>query len=99
MADQERDIGPALPERRNPDREHVEPVVEVGPEAIVADLDLEIAIGGGDQTDVGGLDLNAADPLEFAFLEHPEQLHLDVERKLTYLVQEQRSAVGQLEPS
>ena len=39
----------------------------------------------------------AAEPLECALLEHPQQLGLQLERQVADLVEEQRAAVGQLE--
>jgi hypothetical protein len=56
-----------------------------------------IAVGRRDQAHVGLLDLGRADPHEGAGLEHAQQLHLQVERHLGDLVEEQRAAVGALE--
>jgi hypothetical protein len=39
----------------------------------------------------------AAEPLEFALLQHAQQLHLHGWRQFAHLVQEQRAAVGQLQ--
>ena len=39
------------------------------------------------------------DSLEFTFLEDPQQRHLGVGREFSHLVQEDRSAVRQLDPT
>jgi hypothetical protein len=44
VRDQERDVLPALPERRDLDREDAEAVVEVGAEAALAHLALEVPV-------------------------------------------------------
>ena len=59
----------------------------------------EIAVGRGDDADVDSERLLSADPLERAVLEHAQQPHLRVERQLANLVEEQRAAVGALEPA
>ena len=41
---------------------------------------------------------DAAEPLELALLEDAQELRLQVERELADLVQEERAAVGELEP-
>ena len=38
-----------------------------------------------------------AEPFDFAFLQHPQQLGLSAERQLADLVEEDRAAVGALE--
>jgi hypothetical protein len=41
----------------------------------------------------------SSDPLEFTFLENPQQRYLRLGRELSDLVQEDRAAIGQLEPA
>src|SRR6185369_16500066 len=50
-----------------------------------------------DYADVDAERLGRADALDLAILEHAEQLHLDAERQLADLVQEDRAAVRRLE--
>ena len=57
----------------------------------------EVHIRGGDDTYVGLLDFRGADLDEFATLEHPEQLGLGGERKLTDFIEEKGSSVIFLE--
>ena len=79
------------------DVDDVEPVVEVLAEAPGADLVLEDAVGRGDDADVDLLGLAVADAEDDALLQRAQQLHLQVERQLADLVEEERAAVGRLE--
>ena len=88
-----------LAERRELDREDVEPVVEVLAERLLADGLEQVAVGGGDDADVDLDRRRAADPLELALLEDAEQLGLGLRGQLADLVEEERAAVGQLEPA
>ena len=72
-------------------------IEEIRAEALLPDRLGEVAIGGGDQPDVGLDRLRGADPLELPLLQDAQQLHLELERQLADLVEEERSAVGQLE--
>ena len=60
---------------------------------------VQVAVGGRDDAHVDGDLALAADPLERPVLEHAQQTHLRVERKLADLVEEERPAVGALEPA
>ena len=87
----------ALAQRRHPDREHVEAVVEVLAELAVLDQLDHVAVGRRDQAEVDLDRLLGADRIDLAFLQRAQQLHLRVERQLADLVEEQRAAVGFLE--
>ena len=52
VPDQQRDVVGALAQRRQLDREHVQPVEEVAPEPPLGDLLLQVAVGGRDQAHV-----------------------------------------------
>ncbi len=84
--------------RRHENREDIQPVEEVVAELARRDRPLEILVGGRDQADVGADRLGAAEPLELALLEHAQQLDLGGEVQVANLVEEQRAAVGELEP-
>ena len=75
----------------------VEPVVEILAEAAALDLVLEDAVRRGDDADVDLLGLAVADAEDDALLERAQQLHLEVERQLADLVEEERALVGRLE--
>ena len=87
----------ALAQRRDVQREHGEPVVEVGAEAAAVHLALEVAVGGGDDAHVDACARSRADALDLALLQRAQQLRLQRERQLADLVEEQRAAVGDLE--
>jgi hypothetical protein len=84
---------------RNRDREHVEAVEEILAEGVVGDGGLEVAIGRRDDADVDLHRLVAAEPLDGALLNHPQQLDLNLERQVADLVEEDRRSVGGLEPA
>ena len=94
---QERDVLGPLPQRRHPDREHVEPEEQIRAELALADRFLQVPVGGRHDTGVRPQRLAAAHPLELALLEHPQQRDLDWRRQLPHLVEEDRAAGGQLE--
>ena len=84
----------ALAQRRQVDVDDVEAVVEVLAEAARADLLLEDAVGRGDDADVDLLGLAVADAEDDALLQRAQELHLQVERQLADLVEEERALVG-----
>ena len=79
--------------------DHVEPVVQVFAKPAGADQGLEVLVGRGQDPDVDRDRLRAADPLERHLLEHAQQLGLDLEVDVADLVEEERAAVGLLEPA
>jgi hypothetical protein len=70
---------------------------QVGAEASFADLLAQIAVGGGDDPGAAHPLLGFADALEFAVLQHPQQLRLQVEGQLADLVEEEGAVLGVLE--
>jgi hypothetical protein len=87
----------ALAQRRQPDRQHVQPVVEVGAEAAGGHHRRQVAAGGGDHAHVDALDAVAAQRLDLLLLQRAQQLALQRQRHVADLVEEQRAAVGELE--
>jgi cholest-4-en-3-one 26-monooxygenase len=96
-AGQRLDLGATLPERRDRQRDAVETEVEILTESAARHLLLEIAVRGGDEADVDVDGRAAPDAEDRLLLQHPEQLHLDGERQVPHLVQEQRALRGRLE--
>ena len=84
-------------QRRHPDRDDVDPVVEVLAERPFLDRLLEVDVGRRDQPEVGLDRLGAADALDLPLLDRAQQLGLQVEPQVADLVEEQRAAGGQLE--
>ena len=61
------------------DRHHIQPVVEILPEAAVAQILGQVAVGGGDDSDVYADGFGAAQSLQLAFLQDAQQLGLHFE--------------------
>src|SRR5215472_393051 len=99
VPDQERDVLGPFPKWRYTDREDAQAVVEVGAKHPGPDGLSQITVAGGDHPDVDPDRLGVADPLELAFLKDPEELRLQLQREVPNLVQEERPAVGHLEPA
>ena len=70
VAHQKRDIFGPLAKGRDIDREHIQPVVEVGAKLSRRDQLLERPVRRGDDPDVAPDRVRAADPLELMLLEH-----------------------------
>ncbi len=84
----------AIPERRQGDLQHVEPIEQVLAERAVGDHRLQVAVGRRDQPHVGRPLGRLADPLVPPLLEEPQQLRLQRERQVADLVEEERAALG-----
>ncbi len=97
MPRQQCHVAATLPQRRDGHRHDREPEIEVLAEPAFGHLDAQLAVGRGNQPDVGMEGDGAADALELARLEHAEDLGLDRRRQFADLVEEQRAAMGQLE--
>src|SRR5689334_7349590 len=99
MARQLDDVLAALAQRRQPDRHDVEAIEQILAELALADGLAQIAMGGGDDADIG-LDRNPpADSGELALLEDAQQPRLGVEWHVADLVEEQGPAGSLLEAS
>ena len=85
--------------RRQADREDGQAIPQVLAEPPVADHLRQVAVGRGHDPDVDVQLPLAADPLERAVLEDPQQPHLGGRGQLAALVEEERAAVGPLEPT
>src|SRR5205085_4371106 len=82
-----------LAKRRYLDPPDVEPMKKIRTEAPCRDLRLELSIGGSEHAHVHMERVVDADALHLAFLQHTQELRLDVKRQLSDLVEEQRRAV------
>ena len=94
---EEQDVFAPLAQRRQMNPEHRDTIVQVFAKPAVGDRTLEVAVGGGNETDVGLERRRAADPLVLPFLQHAKELGLHGRRQLADLVEEQRAAGRQLE--
>ena len=78
-------------------RKHIQAVVRVLAERSFGDPLFEIAVRRGDDPDVHANRLRAAEPLDRPLLQHPQQLHLHVERQVANLVEKDGRMIGHLE--
>ena len=92
-----RHVARPLAERRQRHAHDVEPVEEVQAEEPVPDGGAEVAVGRGDEPDVGLDGPRPADALEGLVLEHAEELRLEGGPDVADLVEEHRPAVRHLE--
>ena len=88
---EQRDVLDALAERRQPDRDDVDPVEQVFPERALGDHLRQVPVGGGDHADVRLDLLGAAEAPVLPFLQHAEQLDLHELAHLADLVEENRA--------
>src|SRR6478672_11318650 len=92
-----RQVVEAFAERRHPNGDDVDPVVQVLAEPPLFGRLLDVDVGGHHQPEAGPNRLGAADPLDFPFLNGPQQLGLEIQAEVPDLVQEERAARCELE--
>ena len=85
--------------RREMNRKDTEAVVQVLAETTLRDFVRQVPIGGRHNADVHTACPLLADPLELAFLNHAQELALELQRDFANFVEEQRSTVGRLKSS
>src|SRR5439155_16845449 len=90
------DVLAALRQRRQVQRNDVQPVIKIFAETPARPLFLEIAVRGRYHAHVDGYRLSRSDRPHFAFLQHAQQLDLQGQRHVANFVKEQRAAVGGL---
>ena len=99
MAGNERDVLSALAQRRQADREDVEPVEEVLAERSLLDERAEAAIGGRNEADVDSDGLGRSDGPHLAILDDAQERRLELEGQVADFVEEERAAVRGLHQS
>ena len=99
MLRQEQRVGSPRPQRRQVELNDVDAVVQVLAEAAFIDGRFQVAVRGGEDADVDGDFLLAADRPDLALLQGPQQLGLRGQRHLADFVEKQRPALGQREKS
>ena len=95
--DKRRDVVCPLTQRRQPNRQHVQPVEQVLAELALLHFLLQVPVRGRHDPHVDFDVGRSADAFERLLLEKPEQLCLQPGNHLPDLVQEDRPAVGCLE--
>ena len=99
VRDEQRDVAGALAQRRDLQRHDVEPVEQVFAEVAARDLGSRSRfVAVTSRTSTLSV-LMPADPLELALLDRAQELDLHLDGDLADLVEEQRAAVGELEPA
>ena len=86
-----------FPQRRQHEREYVNPVKEVLPELTIAHQGFQIAVRRHHDSHVHLGRLVGADAFDFAFLQHPQQLGLHGQGHVPDFVEEYRSPFGLFE--
>ena len=97
VPDEPRQVLEPLAQRRKRDRIDVQAVVKIGSETAFLDRQLKILVGRGNHADIHLPRVRRSDPLEFAFLQHPEKLRLHFGRQVADLVEKKGASVGDLE--
>lgn len=97
MLEQQQAVVAHVAQGRHADGEDTEPVIEVAAEAAGADLAPQVAVGGGNDACRADARLGFAHALEFAVLQHAQQLGLQVDGQFADLVEEQGALAGVLE--
>src|SRR4051812_42804294 len=96
IVDQELNVAAAVAQRRDVEFEDRQAVIKVFAKTAVADKIGQVAVGGGDDSDIDVDFFCAADRQERMPLQNSEQLGLTVERHLADFIEKQRSGVGLL---
>ena len=96
MLDQQRDILAALAQRGQVDHEDVQAVEKVEPEPAVGHFGLDVAMGGGDDSQIDLPPVQRAHRAQFLLLDQPQQLDLHFERQIADFVEKGGAAVGHL---
>jgi hypothetical protein len=91
------DVLRALAQTRHADGDHGEPVIKILAELLLRDHFPQVAVGGRDHAHAHADGPLAADAVELALLEHPQELGLRGGMQVAHLVQEDGAAIGQLE--
>src|SRR5260370_13239061 len=86
-------------QRRQMQRKHVQAVEQITAEFFFFDGTNQIAIGGGDQPHVHPDRLRASQALELLILQNAQQLGLQLQRDVSYLVEQQSALIRQFQPA
>ena len=97
MARQNRNVVLTIAQRRNRDRKHRQPEVQILAELLRRHARPQLLVGRGDDAHVDVQRLRAADALEPPLLERAQNLGLQRERQVADFVEEQRAVMRELE--
>ena len=99
MYGQRPDVLLALAQRWQPYRDHIEPVIQVAPEAAALHVLLKVAVGGGDQPHRHPDFTFAAEPDDRALLQRAQQFGLHRQGHFADLIEKYRTPVGLFKPA
>ena len=94
MLDEQGDVGSPLLQRRDGDRHHLEPMVEITAEGARGNRILQVPVRGRENTDVDPCRRVGTDTGYFPGFQHPQELDLRRHRHVADLVEKQRASVG-----
>src|SRR5438105_3267417 len=83
---------------RHGNRKYVDPIIQIGPESALLNHGGQIAMCGSDQSNIDANRAAASKSFELAFLNHPQQLGLELQRNVADFIQQKSSLVRQLKP-
>ena len=95
IAHQQRDVFSAFPQRRNPDREHVQAVEQIAAKLAVRDHLIQIAVSRCYEANIHFACMCASQPFKFSLLQGAQQLRLNLDRNISHFIQEQGALIGQ----
>ena len=93
------DIAGSMPERRDLDLDHIEPIVKILPKPVIPDGLIQIHVRGGNQADIGLAGDVVSQAFEFPFLDESQKLGLNGQGQIADFVQEQGSPLAQDDPA
>ena len=96
MLGQRRHVVPPFPERRDHQRDDLDPIIEVLTESPLFDRPFQVLVRRCDDPDVNLRRALGSDLHHFAFLEGPQEFDLQSQGHLADLVQENGPPVGAL---
>src|SRR5262249_38290860 len=86
-------------ERREIDRESIQPVVQIFAEFSVSDHLFQVLVGCGNHPNINPGSTGAADGLKLTFLEHAEQLGLKLQWHVSNFVEKESATICKREPA
>jgi hypothetical protein len=97
MKDQLAYVLSAVPQRRNQDRENVQPIIKITAEFITCNHLCQIAMGGDNQTHVDVMRAAAAQALKLLLLQNAQKFRLQRQWQVPNFVQEESAGIRHFE--
>ena len=94
VGDEKRDILATLAQRWDAQAENIKAEIQVAPESASGDSLLQVAVGGGQNTNVDGNAARASDGTDFFFLNGAQQFGLKVDGKFADFIEKYGSPFG-----